>query len=229
MKLLLVFRGLSDKIDYNMKKVLVLILMVISGKVYGFEIGGSSVPLDKIFNMHFSAFGVWRELETPGDVSYRSIGSLAKIGISPFQWVEIFVRGGFSDLKLGMRNFHSPLGPRVGGGVKFGIKPEGGYVSLCFQTDFLYQHNSDISLEVNLYDLMGTLYVSFKYANFYLYGGVDVSQTWLDFSSGDDYTGKRIVGVVVGMDYYATPSLFFNVEMHNFDKDAVFFSIGFKP
>lgn len=212
-----------------MRRALSFILFFVCLNAYGFEIGGPSVPPDKIFNMHLSAFGIWRELDVPGDASYRSIGSLLKIGITPTRWLDVFIRGGFADLKAEVRDFHSPLGPRVGGGIRFGIKPSGGYVSLCFEADFLYQNNSDGNLDLNLYDLMGTLYLSFRYANFYLYGGIDASKTWLDFSKGDDYTGKGIFGVIVGMDYYATPSLFFNVEMHNFDKDAVFFSIGFKP
>ncbi len=192
---------------------------------YAFQSGGTATLTDNLFRGGIFLSFNWREVSD--DAEFISIGSHLFLGISPKKWFCGYVFGGFSDMKFDAENFHSPLGPKFGAGIKFSVS-SGSYVSLNLDGQFAYQHNSD-GQSLDYYELQSFLTISYRYANLYVYGGLSVSESWLDFSGGNSYTASNLFGVVVGMDYFVTPTLFMTVEMHNFDKDAIYIGVGFTP
>jgi len=204
-----------------------LFLFGISCHSYAFQTGGTATLTENLLRGGIFLSFQWREVDSPKGEKFTSIGSHLFLGISPKRWLCGYVFGGFSDMKFDEEDFHSPLGPKFGGGIKFSVSP-GSNVGLNFDGQFAYQHNSD-GKSLNYYELQSFLTISYRYANLYVYGGLSISQSWLDFSSEKDYTANNPFGVVVGMDYFVTPILFVTAEMHNFDKDVVYIGIGFTP
>jgi hypothetical protein len=192
-----------------------------------FQAGGTGTITENPFRGGIFLSFKWREVDSPKGEKFTSIGTHLSLGISPKKWFCGYVFGGFSDMKFNAENFHSPLGPEFGAGMKFSVSP-GSNVGLNLDGQFAYQHNSN-GQSLNYYELQSFLTISYRYANLYVYGGLSISQSWLDFSSGGDYTANNLFGVVVGMDYFVTPALFMTTEMHNFDKDVIYIGVGFTP
>jgi hypothetical protein len=212
----------------KLKKIKFLIfLFAIANSSFAFQAGGTATLTESLLRGGIFLSFQWREVDSPKGEKFTSIGTHLFLGISPKKWFCGYVFGGFSDMKFNVEDFHSPLGPKFGGGIKFSV-PAGSNVGLNFDGQFAYQHNSN-GKSLNYYELQSFSTISYRYANLYVYGGLSISQSWLDFSSGKDYTAKNLFGAVVGMDYFVTPTLFITTEMHNFDKDVIYIGIGFTP
>lgn len=192
-----------------------------------YQTGGTATLTENIFRAGIFISFNWREVDSPKGEKYTSIGTHLTLGLSPKRWFCGYLLAGFADMKMDEEEFHSPLGPKFGGGIKFTLSP-GSNVGLNLDGQFTYQHNSN-GKDLNFYELQSFFTISYRYANLYVYGGLSVSQVWLDFSPGGSYTADNLFGVVAGMDYFVTPLLFITAEMHNFDKDAVFIGVGFTP
>lgn len=212
---------------WRFEKFLIPVLFAFPSLSFGFQTGGTVSLTDNILRGGIFLSFKWREVSSPKGEKFISIGTHLSLGISPKRWFCGYAFGGFGDMKFEEEGFHSPLGPKFGAGMKFSISA-GSNVDINIDGQFAYQHNSD-GKTLTYYELQSFLTISYRYANLYVYGGASISQSWLDFSDGKNYTADNLFGVVVGMDYFITPSFFMTTEMHNFDKDAIYIGAGFTP
>lgn len=215
-------------------------------------LGGAPTPA---FSMKLGAGLGYGHRELDNDRAYRDslrrLSILGRISLQVHDRVELLgvFLGADGDRKLA--DFLGRMGMGGGGGargwlllqeqagVNLGISAQYGYTENRGTTgdddrrnptsrhdDWLMEHQLQIDL-----------LLSRRVQNWDIYGGAVFDRIWLrqvrpSTADEDLYgplgkaKGEMPVGIVVGIDYFVTPLVFFNLEGQNFHEDALYGSIG---
>lgn len=143
----------------------------------------------------------------------------------------VFADAGFSDIWLSGpgSDFRGYMDVSYGGGMRLSLPdPHRSRFTVNIDADVYNVQSGNSTRSANDFEYAGALYAAFKNANTITYGGLEASNVHLTFTGpGQDYSSKYNVGVMIGMDQFITPYVFFNFEAHVFDEQSIEGSIGY--
>ncbi len=200
--------------------------------------GVTGIPLDNMElagGMGFSY--IYRPLKNSQGYAdnIRSFQILFRGGIGITSYINLFLMGGFNDARRELEGFRGTLSPFYGAGIR--IIPLSQYSSIInafMEADATYSKITGISrgqIDTLYWIKFDTKVGISKFFNNYLgfYGGIKYSyQIIKQVSTGEKPLSQLPWGIFLGADYFVTPYVFFETEMHNFDQDALFLLVGTK-
>ncbi len=219
------------------KTIIVVLLVIPVSSLFAASSGLPGVPLK---NMEFSTgIGlsyIYRPLENPqGYVdNVRSFQLILKGGMGLTDYINVFLIGGMNDANKEIGDFKGTLSPFYGLGLRLIPMREDVYIiNLSLEMDFTYSKISGIvdTGNTNLYwSKFDFKLGASKFIDNYLgiYGGLKYSYQIIKMAGQDTSKSQVPWGIYIGADYFVTPYVFFEVEMHNFDQDALFMLVGAK-
>lgn len=207
-----------------MKKIIIILLLLTPLNAFAIETE-SLPPRGKRVVLKTGLGYTMRELERSGggENDFGSLQILFTGGFNPFDHMSIYAKAGYSDLKF-RGSERTPLSLTLGGGVTVSLLPpsEMNNVLIEAQMDYFTPEN----FRVIDYQF-GATYI-YRSNNVIPYAGVKFSDTDVKNTDTDEeWQGKWKFGIVIGIQYFVNPNVFFSAEMHNFDQDAVYGSVGF--
>jgi len=216
----------------------IILSIIFSSSLFAFPSGPVATPIETLRLSGSVGIGyVNRELESQNGMADR-ISSLQLYfsgGIGITDYLDLVVFAGFADARKKLGNFKGTMSPIYGGGIRFSpILQDPSIVSVILEVDGTYfeQEGINSSNPATLYwgEIEGKVGISHDFENYWsLFGGVKYSYEMIKLSSESDRVKSAIpVGIYIGVDYFVTPYVFFEIEMHNFDQDALFMSVGGK-
>ncbi|GEM_PF-4571255 len=214
--------------------VISFIFVVTAVNLFATESGIPGLPLG---NMEFSAgsgFGyIYRPLQNPDNYvdAISSFQMILKGGMGITDYINIFIFGGLNDARKKIGNFRGVLSPFYGLSLRLiPLNENFTFINLAFEVAAEYSKIS--GSEANLYwtKIDAKLSVSKLFSEIFgFYGGVKYSYHFIKLSSLSERSRSVTPwGIFIGMDYFVTPYIFFEAEMHNFDQDALFLMVGSK-
>ncbi|MBI4208834.1 MAG: outer membrane beta-barrel protein [Deltaproteobacteria bacterium] len=93
---------------------------------------------------------------------------------------------------------------------------------------FLYYSAEDNSIDIASWEYQFALNVVYRAENVLPYIGLDYNNLDVQRSGASDLESQDNFGVVLGLDYFVNPNVYFYGEMHNFNQDAISLGVGFK-
>ncbi len=222
------------------KEILVIVLLIFiftTSNLIAASSGITGIPLK---NLEFAgAFGVsyiYRPLENPqGYVdSIRSLQLILRGGMGITNYINILLIGGLNDANKKIGHFKGTLSPFYGLGIRLiPLSEDFSVINLSLQSDFTYSRINGITSigNSNLYWIKFDfkLGASKLFNNFLgLYGGLKYTYNIIKVANEPRADSQVPWGIYIGADYFVTPYVFFEVEMHNFDQDALFMFVGAK-
>lgn len=215
-------------------------------------VGGAPTPA---FSLRMAAgLGyAQRELDNSREFrdSLRRLSVLGRLSAMVHDRVEIigFFHGADGDRHLA--DFQGRMGMGGGGGVRlWGLLQEQGGVNLGLGAVYGFTENRGTTGDddrrnrggrhddwLKEHQLQIDLLLSRRVQNWTVYGGAMFDRIWLRqaYPSAADEAlygplgkakGELPVGIVVGIDYFVTPLIYFSLEGQNFHEDALYGTIG---
>ena len=223
-----------------MKKIRIYIIVVFfyATSVGATESGVPGFPLSNFGLTGGIGFSyIYRPLQNKEGYadSIKSFQILLRGGIGITNYLNFFIMGGLNDARKKVGGFKGTLSPFYGVGARLVILSQNFTITnLYVEGDTTYSEISGIEN-----GKVGTLYwVKFdgkigisKFLKNYiaLYGGFKYSYQRIKFAQSEEMLHSQLPwGVFIGADYFVTPFVFFEAEMHNFDQDALFLLVGTK-
>jgi len=186
----------------------------------------SAIPPDGKRVLFRAGLGyTFRELKKDGggENDYRSLQMLFTGGFNPFDHLSIFGKVGYSDLQF-RGSKRTPLSFTAGGGITVSLLHPSETNNVLIDAQMDYSAPEDYRV-INYQ--FGATYI-YRTKNVIPYGGVKFSETSVTNTTTDDsWQGKLKFGILIGIEYFVNPNVFFSAEMHNFDQDAIYGSVGF--
>lgn len=208
-----------------MKKAIILFLFfIVSAKAYSIE-SNSLPPRGKRVLMKADLGYTLRELKRSGggENDYNSIQIIFTGGFNPFDHMSIFVKGGAADIQF-RGSDRTPLSFILGGGLTVSLldPAERNNVLIEAQLDY-FTPKQFRTIDYQF----GATYI-YRNNNTIPYAGIKFSETDVkNTESNEEWEGKFKFGIVIGIQYFVNPNVFFSAEMHNFDQDSIYGSVGF--
>ena len=220
------------------KIIFIILSLFISNSLFAFPSGPVGTPIESLRLSGSIGIGyVNRELENKSGMADR-ISSLQLYfsgGVGITDNLDLIVFAGFADAKKKLGNFQGTMSPIYGGGIRFTpILQDPSLVSVILEIDGTYFEQEGISStnpsKLFWGELEGKIGISHNFENYWsLFGGIKYSYEGIKLSTESSKVKSAYpVGIYIGVDYFVTPYVFFEVEMHNFDQDALFMSVGGK-
>ncbi len=207
-----------------MKKIIILILFLTSVPALAIETE-SLPPRGKRVTIKAGLGYTLRELKKSGggEDDYGSLQILFTGAFNPFDHLSVFGKFGYSDMQI-RDSDRTPLFFTMGGGLT---------VSLL---DPLEKNNVLIDAQMNYFAPKNYRVIDYQFGATYTYrnnnvipyAGIKFSETSVkNTDNNDEWIGKWKLGIVIGIQYFVNPNVFFCAEMHNFDQDTIYGSVGF--
>ncbi len=207
-----------------MKKMMIIIMFLTYLPAFAIETE-SLPPRGKKVMLKAGLGYTIRELKKGGggEDDYGSLQILFTGGFNPFDHLSIFGKFGYSDMQF-RGSQRTPLSFTMGGGLTVSLlhPAERNNVLIDAQMDYFAPGNYRV-----IDYQFGATYI-YRNNNVIPYAGVKFSETSVKNTDNDDeWEGKWKLGIVIGIRYFVNPDVFFGAEMHNFDQDAIYGSVGF--
>ena len=154
----------------------------------------------------------------------------AKVSFGAWKIIDVYALGGAGDLAITGTTFRSPLGPYYGGGVRFQVYPwNEGEFRVALDGNATGMRVEDEGIKGDWWEYQAALIVSKTWQNLTPFGGVKYSDSGVHFEPGgtNNLRSDQNVGVFLGIDYFITPYVFFNGEIHIFAETAAFVGVGY--
>ncbi|MDP8254380.1 MAG: hypothetical protein P9M14_01390 [Candidatus Alcyoniella australis] len=155
----------------------------------------------------------------------------AKISFGPWRIIDFYALGGAGDLSITGTTFRAALGPYYGGGLRLQVFPwNEGEFRVALDGNVTGMHVEDEGVRGDWWEYQAALIISKTWQNFTPFGGVKYSDSGVHFKPGgsNNVRSDQNVGVFLGVDYFITPFVFFNGEIHVFAETAAFVGVGYR-
>lgn len=206
-----------------MKRVFfILIFLIIGDLAYSIESNSLPPKGERVFVK--AGFGyTLRELKDGGEKDYDSLQLLFTLGFNPFDHLSIYARSGMSDMHL-RGSDRTPMDLTLGGGVTVSLLDPDEPNNILIDAGIDYFTPGDYRI---IDYQFGATYI-YRTRVVIPYAGIKFSDINLKNTVNNyEYQGKWKFGIVIGIQYFVNPNVFFSTEMHNFDQDSVYGSAGF--
>jgi hypothetical protein len=208
-----------------MKKAMFFwMFFIITVQAYSIETS-SLPPRGKRVTLNADLGYTIRELKKSGggENDYNSIQMIFTGGFNPFDHLSVFAKAGASDMQF-RGSDRTPLSFTLGGGLTVSLldPAERNNVLIDAQMDYFTPK------EFRVIDYQfGATYI-YRNNNVIPYAGIKFSDTSVkNTENNDEWEGKWKFGIVIGIQYFVNPNVFFSAEMHNFDQDSIYGGVGF--
>lgn len=207
-----------------MKKIIILIIFLTSVPALAIETE-SLPPRGKRVILKTGLGYTMRELKKSGggESDYTSTQILFTGGFNPFEHLSVFAKVGSADMQM-RGSDRTSLSLTLGGGLTVSLldPTERNNILIDAQMDYFAPK------EFRVIDYQfGATYI-YRNNNVIPYAEIKFSETSVKNTDNDDeWEGKLKFGIVIGIQYFVNPNVFFSAEMHNFDQDAIYGGVGF--
>ena len=173
-----------------------------------------------------------RDVEFNGEIedSITSRRMIIKRQYGIFDFLDLYVSGGFADLVFEDFSFETPLDFIYGGGIKITpVTNSAGNLYVSLDLKYLRYEPSDHDIDAEVMEYQGAGIVAVKWENFVPYGGFRYSDIEIDVDGIDlDAEADIKFGIILGSEYFINPNIFFNIEIQIFDLNGIYAGVGYR-
>lgn len=212
----------------------VILLFVLVGTIRSapaLPLGALARPMEQGHGSLAASVGyLQRDIERVGVTSeLRSRQGLLLGSYAIWDFLSVTGIVGLTDYDTSESIIETTLNGAYGFGVKgLLIRNMRSQIEIAVDGKFIYQNANDDAIDINLWEYQFALYAVYRAENILPYVALDFSRTDIGLDPGNDIVTQDAFGIVLGLDYFVNPSVFFHGEMHNFNQDAVFLGVGYR-
>jgi hypothetical protein len=212
-----------------------IVLLACAGAASALSVGGLSYNIGPSFSVGAGVSFAQRDVDLVDDHNATDVIAssrfLVKADVAPIRYIDIYGLIGTSDLRMDKYDFQGSLGTMWGVGLRPQLFPLTlkSPINITLDAQYSELYTSDENVRARASELQISLVFAYVMKSIVPYAGIKFDYAKVIFSgSHNDVRGDLPWGGMIGVDYYVTQNVFFNLELSIFSETAFYLQTGYK-